>query len=265
VPVESAGRVRAVQAGLAGVSWLEIGDHGRDAALTALTDAVAGLGLPDDVPISVRNDVEVAFAAAPDYTGDGLVLVAGTGSIVARLADGHVVSTVDGHGGLLDDAGSGLWIGRQCAQRALRALDGRGPWTALVPALTENLLGEAVTTPPVSTVSAELARGALVPKLINAGLAALAGLCPLVTAAARAGDAVAEAILDEAVDALTESLRVTRPKPGEALVTTGGLLGPDGPLLDRLAKRVAADGLRPVPVSDGTAGAIRLAWGLAGS
>ena len=134
VPPEFAGSVRAVLAGFAGVSWLDVGDHGRDAALSALTTALSGIGVPTGIPVVVRNDVEVAFAAAPDYTGDGLVLVGGTGAVAARLVDGHVVATVDGHGGLLDDAGGGLWIGRQAARSALRALDGRAEWTALVPA-----------------------------------------------------------------------------------------------------------------------------------
>lgn len=266
VPAAAVGSVCAVLAGFAGVSWLDDDDdRGRTVARAAVADAARELGLPVGIPVAIRSDVEVAFAAGPQRGGDGLLLIGGTGAVAARLAGNRVVVTADGHGAMLDDAGGGHWIGRQAARRALRALDGRGPWTALVPAITGRLLDAPVTDPPADPADRERIRWLLVPSLIGAGLPALAELCPLVPAAARDGDAVASAILAEAVDNLVDTLRALHPTPGEPLVTTGGLLGPGGPLLDALAARLAADGLIPVPVSDGTVGATNLAWRLAGA
>ncbi len=85
----------------------------------------------------------------------------------------------------------------------------------------------------------------------------LARLAPLVVEAA--GDAVALAILDEAADQLTEAVRALDPRPGERVVTTGGLLGPGGPLTPRLEARLRALGLPLDWVPDGRRGAVALA------
>ncbi|MGO4457912.1 hypothetical protein AB4039_11460 [Streptomyces sp. M-16] len=99
--------------------------------------------------------------------------------------------------------------------------------------------------------------------LAASGPASLARYCPLVVGAAVDGDAVAGRILDEAADLLAESARALRPRRGEPLVTAGGLLGREGPLLERFAGRVARWGLVPHPVRDGVAGAVALARMLA--
>ncbi|GCB45228.1 N-acetylglucosamine kinase of eukaryotic type [Streptomyces sp. NL15-2K] len=87
----------------------------------------------------------------------------------------------------------------------------------------------------------------------------LARLAPLVAGAAAEKDAVAVAILDEAADALTDTIRALDPGPGEPLVATGGLLGPDGPLTARLTGRLATLGLTLAWVADGCRGAVALA------
>ncbi|MFD3613886.1 BadF/BadG/BcrA/BcrD ATPase family protein [Streptomyces sp. NPDC058676] len=87
----------------------------------------------------------------------------------------------------------------------------------------------------------------------------LARLAPLVAEAARDKDAVAEAILGEAADQLTVTVRALHPQPGEPLVATGGLLGPDGPLTTLLTGRLAPLGLTLDWVADGCRGAVALA------
>jgi N-acetylglucosamine kinase-like BadF-type ATPase len=88
----------------------------------------------------------------------------------------------------------------------------------------------------------------------------LARLAPLVAEGAQAaGDAVALAVLDEAADRLTETVRALEPGPGERIVATGGLLGPDGPLTARLETRLHALGLTLDWVPDGCRGAVALA------
>ncbi|MFD9438089.1 N-acetylglucosamine kinase [Streptomyces sp. NPDC060006] len=87
----------------------------------------------------------------------------------------------------------------------------------------------------------------------------LARLAPLVAEAARAGDPVAEAILGEAVDHLLDTVRALEPRPGEPMVATGGLLGPEGPLTVLLSERLRELGLRLDWVADGCRGAVALA------
>src|SRR5690606_10363828 len=89
--------------------------------------------------------------------------------------------------------------------------------------------------------------------------AALAGLCPLVTDAAAAGDPAARSLLDRAAGELAGKVAALDPRPGELLVTAGGLLAPGGPLAGRLAARLAPAGLRIESVPDGGAGAVALA------
>ncbi|MEV0634212.1 BadF/BadG/BcrA/BcrD ATPase family protein [Streptomyces sp. NPDC050619] len=87
----------------------------------------------------------------------------------------------------------------------------------------------------------------------------LARFAPLVAEAARGKDPVAEAILEEAAGQLAEAVRALDPRPGEPLVATGGLLGPDGPLTALLTGRLAALGLTLGWVADGCRGAVALA------
>ena len=67
------------------------------------------------------------------YRLDGYGLIAGTGSIAARIRDGALHRVVGGRGWLLGDAGSGYWIGHQVARAVVSALDGQGSATALTP------------------------------------------------------------------------------------------------------------------------------------
>ncbi|MEU0386122.1 BadF/BadG/BcrA/BcrD ATPase family protein [Streptomyces chartreusis] len=106
----------------------------------------------------------------------------------------------------------------------------------------------------------EAYRRHLLPAVMADAPIRLARLAPLVVAAARdAEDPVALAILDEAADQLTETVRALEPSPGERVVATGGLLGPDGPLTDRLAARLHTLGLTLDWVPDGCRGAVALA------
>ncbi|MFI7018554.1 BadF/BadG/BcrA/BcrD ATPase family protein [Streptomyces sp. NPDC050164] len=113
---------------------------------------------------------------------------------------------------------------------------------------------------PWSRPHREAYRRHLLPAVMAEPPIRLARLAPLVVAAARdAEDPVALAILDEAADQLTETVRALGPVSGERVVATGGLLGPDGPLTDRLEARLRALGLPLDWVPDGCRGAVALA------
>ncbi|MFJ3876837.1 N-acetylglucosamine kinase [Streptomyces sp. NPDC090077] len=304
-----AARVRCVVAGFAGAGITGgaagADDAGRGRAQRALHAALARHGVRG-ARVHVLADSEVAFAAAPGTPPDGLVLVAGTGAAAVRIRGHRLAAAADGCGWLTGDDGSGFWIAREAVRRALRALDGRGPDTVLLPrlaaAFTTGPTAEPTpgpTGPPDATPSgphpgphsaspsgppgaAPTASpssphpgppsgpptgpdpAALRQVLIDGARAAaeparLARLCPVVFGAAADGDAVAGRILDEAADLLIESAAALGPRRGEPLVTVGGLIGPRGPLLDRLAVRLSGWDLTPHPVPDGLPGALALA------
>ncbi|MGW7307614.1 BadF/BadG/BcrA/BcrD ATPase family protein, partial [Streptomyces sp. NPDC054835] len=161
------------------------------------------------------------------------------------VADRRAVRAADGDGWLLGDAGSGFWLGREALRAVLRALDGRGASTAL--------------TERVGALCGGLSKEHVVRYAYGAAPVRLASLSPLVVEAAGLGDGVARGLLDRAVGELVATVGALGPRPGEPLVVTGGLLGPGGPLLERLTARVSALGLAPDPVPDGVAGAVALA------
>ncbi|WP_335973513.1 BadF/BadG/BcrA/BcrD ATPase family protein [Streptomyces sp. CA2R106] len=287
---ELRGRVGAAFGGFAGAAPGAGPERGAELAVSCLRDALAAHGITG-VPVGIGGDTEVALAAAPGAPADGLVLIAGTGAIAARLAGGRSAAVSDGHGWLLGDEGSGFWLGNRAARAALEALDGRGPWTALVPRVVAHFLGgpggagdtaggegsrgggegsaggeelrRALAVGPASDPVARHLLGELVVTRAYAQAPArLGALSPAVVEEAAGGDAVARGLLDTAAGLLAATVRSLGPRPGEPLVVTGGLLGPGGPLLARVAERLADRGLRVFPVADGSAGAAALARGL---
>ncbi|MGW3284645.1 N-acetylglucosamine kinase [Streptomyces sp. NPDC001002] len=293
VPEAARGRVVAVAGGFAGATGVSADDLGHRNAQTALTVALRGLGIFAGPP-GICSDIEAAFASAPGTPADGLALVAGTGAVAMRITDRHCTATVDGDGWLLGDDGSGFWIGRAAVRAALRMADGRGRETVLAglvgrelglpgEALPEGVAAEGASTegmlPEVALPERAPAKGALpsaapapwsrpgreayrmhlLPVVMAEPPIRLARLAPLVVEAAQDKDAVALAILDEAADQLTATVRALEPGPGERVVATGGLLGPDGPLTDRLAARLHTLGLPLDWVADGCLGAVALA------
>lgn len=86
--------------------------------------------------VQVTTDLEIAFDAAFG-AGEGIILVAGTGSVaMGRDASGRVVRA-GGRGPWISDEGSGFDIGRQAFVAVVRAEEKRGPATALAQRLFE--------------------------------------------------------------------------------------------------------------------------------
>lgn len=74
------------------------------------------------------NDVELLCRAA-FAPGQGVVLVAGTGSIAAHVGADGALQRAGGRGALIDDAGGGHWIAREALRSVWRAEDARpGAW-----------------------------------------------------------------------------------------------------------------------------------------
>ena len=100
-------------------------DGDASAAMAALLKAA--LGVPAQ-RMRLFNDVELACRAsfAP---GQGVLLYAGTGSVAAYVDEHEQLHRAGGHGGLIDDGGSGYWIAREALRHIWRAEDeGPGAW-----------------------------------------------------------------------------------------------------------------------------------------
>jgi glucosamine kinase len=204
------------------------------------------------VGVVLASDVVTAFLGALGGR-PGVVVAAGTGTVVLAAGERGAPAVVDGTGPLLGDAGSGFAIGRAGLDQALRAHDGRGGSLALRDA-AQRALG------PLPALPAAIQVG-------GAPVETIAGFARVVAEVARAGDPVARAIWREAGEELAASVaaaarRAFGPAPGADVSWTGRLFAADD-LLGVAFRRALADrapGLRPVaPVGTGLDGALALA------
>lgn len=167
----------------------------------------------------------------------GVLILAGTGSLAYGVNTQGESALVGGWGYLLDDKGSGYWIGLQGLQAVIQADDGREPETAL----TSTLLAAVGLEKPLD----------LIPWLYrseNARTRDIAQLAPLVLDQAAAGDPASQAIVSQAAAELTLAARtvvrrLNMDTPHFAFA--GGLLGAPNPLSRALCQ---AFGLEAIPV-----------------
>lgn len=211
--------------------------------------------------IDVVSDAEVAFASATSAP-DGTVLVGGTGSVAARIADHRKASWQGGWGWLLGDDGSAFWIGRQAVRATLRLLQGGGDPGPLALAV----LAEAFGTAEASF--ADMAwRHVTVHRLITAinteAPIQLARYASLVST--HATDPMAAVIIEEAAAHLARLADASR-TPGETspIVLAGSVISPDSPVGQALRKQLSHEP-NVLSAADGAVGAAWLsalrAWG----
>lgn len=135
-------------------------------------------------PFELVNDVEAAWAAGLDLA-DGIVVIAGTGSIAYGVCAGRTMRC-GGWDYELGDEGSGGWLGKELLFAFTRESDGRAPAGAILDLVREEL-DLADDFDLISFAQKHMAeRGHI------------AALAPLVTRAAEAGDACARDILERA-------------------------------------------------------------------
>ncbi len=169
------GDVRALCLGLAGVD--------RPADLQ-LFQQWANRQWPE-VPVLIVNDAQLVLAAGTP-AGWGVALIAGTGSIAYGANPAGRSARAGGWGHILGDEGSGYAIGLAALRAVVRAADGRGPATQLRAAV----LPQWGLADPESLIQRVYVDGA--------GAAEIATLAPLVARSAAEGDAVAQAIINDA-------------------------------------------------------------------
>ena len=218
------------QAGLAELDRAGVAAAGALAAPAAAHELASRLC--DSLPargVMVCSDATAAHAGA--LSGRlGVVLAIGTGVVaVAVAADGSVHRT-DGWGSWLGDEGGGAWLGVQGLRAALRHYDGSGPATLLRTA-AEARFGR------LATLAAKM-EGHASPARLAASFA------PDVADAARAGDAVAGALIGRAALALAGTASAAAARlPGNDpcdLAITGGLVKLGPALIDPLVAALPA-------------------------
>src|SRR6266540_7477736 len=80
--------------------------------------------------VLVVNDALIALVSGA-RDAPGIVVIAGTGSIVYGRNESGEAARAGGWGHMVGDEGSGYWIGREAVAAVMRGADGRGPATRL--------------------------------------------------------------------------------------------------------------------------------------
>lgn len=191
-----------------------------DRQLQGVTDAL----LPG-VPHQCVNDMVCGWAGA--LAGrDGISVVAGTGSIAYGEWAGRS-ARAGGWGEIFSDEGSAYWIAREGLELFSRMSDGRSPRGPLHRLVVERL-----------GLARDIDLCALVYREWRGERGRLAQVCPLVEAAAVAGDAGAAEIFERAAAALADLVDATRhtlaiPGPAEVPVSYSGGVFRSGELIMR--------------------------------
>ncbi|MEV0680871.1 BadF/BadG/BcrA/BcrD ATPase family protein [Actinosynnema sp. NPDC050436] len=183
----------------------------------------------------VGNDT-FALLRAGTSDGIGVAVVCGAGiNCVAVARDGRT-HRFPALGRISGDWGGGGHIGSEALWLAVRAEDGRGAPTALLPALTAHY-GTATIAEAVERLHFEEVE--LDPH----------ALCPLLFEVAATGDAVAQEVVDRLVEEVTllASVSLRRlallDEPVDVVLGGGVLTGTDGAVVDAVRERLG--GLAP--------------------
>ncbi|MCK5572544.1 MAG: hypothetical protein KAJ12_07275 [Bacteroidetes bacterium] len=202
--------VGALVFGLAGTGSPAIRDRLLDAVRAELSSTFTDLP-----PIMIETDARIALEGAFGG-GPGVILIAGTGSIVlGKRADGEIVR-VGGWGRVLGDEGSGYYVGLEALKAVSKDLDGLSEAT-LLKELFAARLGWTSRQQIILAVYQEDF--------------AIPSLAPLVLQAAEKGDPVSLGILRTASSHVGEQIAATTKRIDDThkvrVVFVGGLIDHD--------------------------------------
>jgi N-acetylglucosamine kinase-like BadF-type ATPase len=175
--------------------------------------------------LNVTTDAEIALSGAT-ATGQGIIVIAGTGSIALGRNGQDARARAGGWGYIFGDEGSAFDIVRQALRAALRMEEGWGPATGLRQVLLEATGSRDANEALHRLYAPEWPRDRV------------ASLAPLVDQAAGAGDPAAVEVLNYAalqLATLTTSVRAQLWKPrDEVTVAYSGGVFTSGMVLERL-------------------------------
>lgn len=229
--------IRAVCIGVAGAS----ADHSADWLYEVIGP------ITPNAKIRPSADQEIALVGAHGKR-EGILILAGTGSVAYGVNPAGQAAVVGGWGYLLGDEGSGYWLGMS----ALRAISQASERRAAKTTLTESVLHELNLEKPRDLIRWLYAQ----PR--NAEIAQLA---PLIIQQADAGDAVANCLVGEAIQHLAghvTALRDILNFPDAPIAFAGGLLTHPNALSSGLGRHLQLPAI-PVPLYPPVIGAVLLA------
>ncbi len=229
--------IRAVCIGVAGAS----ADHSAD----WLYEVVGPI--TPNAKIRPSADQEIALVGAHGKR-EGILILAGTGSVAYGVNPAGQAAVVGGWGYLLGDEGSGYWLGLSALKAVAQAIERRAAETSL----TKIVLHELNLEKP-----RDLIRWLYMePRNVE-----IAQLAPLVIEQADAGDAVASGLVADAVQHLAghvTALREILDFPDAPIAFAGGLLTHPNALSLGLCRHLHLPAI-PVPRYAPVIGAVLLA------
>jgi N-acetylglucosamine kinase-like BadF-type ATPase len=173
----------------------------------------------------VESDARIALEGA--FSGKpGVILIAGTGSILFGKDSNGIIHRIGGFGRLIGDEGSGYSLGRKCLNTASKQLDGRESISLISKYLMEKY----------NINSAE--------ELINAvykNKLDIASIAPIVISAAENNDSPAAKIIEEETDELLLHISAIKENfsfTGFDLSFMGGLINKDNFYTKRLIEKI---------------------------
>lgn len=210
-----------------GKAWLGIAGVARQEHIDALLPSLRSCA----EIVHVTNDAELGLCALPRRVG--VAVIAGTGSIVLGRDQAARKVRAGGWGYLLGNEGSGYTIGQNALVAALQFGDGRGQPTTLL----DIIMGEW----QLGRVEEVIGR-----VYALAGRADVARLSRLVFEAARAGDGVAQEIIERNAYELARTCkavckRLDFPHSDLPLALVGGLLVHETAYRERVLAHLSQD------------------------
>ncbi|MEK6649928.1 MAG: BadF/BadG/BcrA/BcrD ATPase family protein [Bacteroidota bacterium] len=179
----SVDRLDSVVAGLTGA--------GRPGDQARMKEGILAEAVRRRLPLTrvrVESDARIALEGAMGGK-PGVIVIAGTGSIVFGKDARGTVHRAGGWGRIIGDEGSGYALGRELFRAVAASMDGRSPRTIL-PALLKSSAGFGTQEAVITALYRE-----------NFDVASVA---PLVTKAAERGDRVARRILSDAAEEIVD-------------------------------------------------------------
>ncbi len=231
-PVEKI-QVKAICLGLAGA--------GRSKDIEVIQGIVRDLQQSPNLPIEwiLPNNIIICHDALTALVGGigndvGVVVAAGTGTIVFGRNQQGQTKRVGGWGYILGDEGGAYKIAVAGMQAAMRAYDGREHSTSLVEAFKNELGLESIE----GLIEVVYRRGW--------GVKEIASLAPVVDNAAVNGDEVAKRIIDEGVQELVTATKVVVKdlnlvEDGFEIVTVGSVWGAKSNIREKFIASISAE------------------------
>lgn len=213
--VLSTEKIELISFGLAG--------YGQDPKIRLEIESALKKSFKDEIWI-IHNDVEIALMASLQHT-DGIMLVAGTGSIALRSIKGHK-KRAGGWGYLIGDEGAAYWMGRKLLSCFSKMADGRIQKSSLY-----DLVMDALVLDEASDVILHLNNH---PKPKEA----IASLAKLLNLAADRKDPVALEIFDQAAYELSLLVKALHYESVERIPVkaTGGVFESKAYIIEPLKK-----------------------------